>query len=363
MAICVWRGDRFSTMGRARGREITEADLEEILGERSSSQKSKVIGAAAPKGLSQKLEKTRDIASVQKLELRKNRAISPQSPQSSVIDVSSVEVISEPHSGFERYPLTPTELEAKAQLEAQVREAFAIAGKALKELRDRRLYRATHRTFEAYCRDRFKFSRISAHYKIGAAEVYENLRDNLLTISEQIPLPTHESQVRDLIKANLKAQDQVRVWQEAVEQAGGNIPSGRLVKQIVREMFPPTDFPDIRVNDVCQLLVKDNPELTGKNKCWGVVFEVLETVCWVACWDGQYQVPKENLQPFEYSPAEQKSMAKLEQRLRSFQNGAVVVEAASYSILQQLGKLERPFLTVLEEGLLGFLEEEYGIVT
>ncbi|WP_106290014.1 hypothetical protein [Merismopedia glauca] len=60
--------------------------------------------------------------------------------------------------------------------------------------------------------------------------------------------------------------------------------------------------------------------------------------------------------------AEQKSMSKLEQRLRSFQNGAVVVEAASYSILQQLGKLERPFLTVLEESLLGFLEEEYGIV-
>jgi hypothetical protein len=49
------------------------------------------------------------------------------------------------------------------------------AGKALAELRDRRLYRSTHKTFEQYCKDRFGYTRIAASYKIAAATVMENL--------------------------------------------------------------------------------------------------------------------------------------------------------------------------------------------
>jgi hypothetical protein len=48
------------------------------------------------------------------------------------------------------------------------------AGKALAELRDRRLYRSTHKTFEQYCKDRFGYTRIAASYKIAAATVMEN---------------------------------------------------------------------------------------------------------------------------------------------------------------------------------------------
>ncbi|MBD2509476.1 hypothetical protein H6G91_19625 [Nostoc muscorum FACHB-395] len=38
--------------------------------------------------------------------------------------------------------------------ERKVERAFFEAGKALMELRDRKLYRSTHKTFEEYCRIR-----------------------------------------------------------------------------------------------------------------------------------------------------------------------------------------------------------------
>ncbi|MBD2451377.1 hypothetical protein H6G76_30485 [Nostoc sp. FACHB-152] len=89
--------------------------------------------------------------------------------------------------------------------------AFFEAGKALAELRDCRLYRSTHRTFEEYCRDRFGHSRQQSNYLIAAAGVYENLTTNgcqnvadknLTTNGCQI-LPTSERQVRPLVPLTL----------------------------------------------------------------------------------------------------------------------------------------------------------------
>ena len=45
------------------------------------------------------------------------------------------------------------------RLELGVEQAFIQAGKALAQLRARRLYRSTHKTFEAYCQDMFGFTR------------------------------------------------------------------------------------------------------------------------------------------------------------------------------------------------------------
>ncbi|WP_292861103.1 hypothetical protein [Nostoc sp. LPT] len=42
----------------------------------------------------------------------------------------------------------------RLHLERKVEKAVFEAGKALMELRDRRLYRSTHHPFEEYCRDR-----------------------------------------------------------------------------------------------------------------------------------------------------------------------------------------------------------------
>lgn len=45
------------------------------------------------------------------------------------------------------------------QLENIIEQSFVILGNALKTLRDKRLYRETHASFEAYVRDRFDYSR------------------------------------------------------------------------------------------------------------------------------------------------------------------------------------------------------------
>ncbi|ODG99943.1 hypothetical protein A4S05_35620 [Nostoc sp. KVJ20] len=45
-------------------------------------------------------------------------------------------------------------------------------------------------------------------------------------------------------------------------------------------------------------------------------------------------------------------------RLRDNQN----LKEAARAVLQHLGELKRPYLTAVEEKLLGFVEKEYGII-
>jgi hypothetical protein len=47
---------------------------------------------------------------------------------------------------------------------------FVEVGQALAEIRDRRLYKTTHQTFESYCHERWKFSASRGRQMIGAAK-------------------------------------------------------------------------------------------------------------------------------------------------------------------------------------------------
>ncbi|MEH2025334.1 hypothetical protein [Nostoc sp.] len=78
-------------------------------------------------------------------------------PASATIEVVAVEVLE----------LTEEEQSERLNLECRVERAFVEAGKAFMELRDRRLYRSTHRSFEEYCRERFGYSRHAAYLKIS----------------------------------------------------------------------------------------------------------------------------------------------------------------------------------------------------
>ncbi|MEH1950346.1 MAG: hypothetical protein V7K77_25805 [Nostoc sp.] len=87
-------------------------------------------------------------------------------PASATITVAAVEV----------EELSETEQSDRLHLERRVERAFFEAGKALAELRDRRLYRSSQRTFEDYCRvrpwrwrsHRFGHSRQKSNYLIAA---------------------------------------------------------------------------------------------------------------------------------------------------------------------------------------------------
>ena len=126
----------------------------------------------------------------------------------------------------------------RLKLEREVERAFYKAGCALRELRDRRLYRSTHRTFQEYCQDRFGFTRRRSDYLIGAAEVVDNLSSKVEPMLKREPmvlvLPTSERQCRPLTK--LEPAQQREIWREAVESSRGKVPSGKVVSDLVAKI-------------------------------------------------------------------------------------------------------------------------------
>lgn len=119
-------------------------------------------------------------------------------------------------------------------LERTIEQSFVVLGNALKILRDKRLYRETHASFEAYVRDRFGYSRRAADYLIGASEVVENLKREQIVLGTNV-LPTKESQCRSLIGQPLETQ--CKVWTRALELVENKkVPSAKVVKQAVKEI-------------------------------------------------------------------------------------------------------------------------------
>lgn len=262
--------------------------------------------------------------------------------------------------------LTDDELRDRLHLERKVERAFFEAGKALLELRDRRLYRSTHKTFEEYCKDRFSYTYRHVNYLIAGSVIVDNIKmgtntsqneqvDEMGTNSSQI-LPTSEVQVRPLAK--LEPQQQQEVWQAAVEEAGGKVPSGRIVKDVVQRIMERTKVSNTyRVGEVCQILPKDNPDLRGKGGCWCIVTHVGEFSCTVDAWDGEYTVRVDHLKPLNYSDSECQQMQLFCDRIRRLRENRQM-EAPAEAVLKCLGELMRPYLTKFEEKLLGFMEQE-----
>lgn len=261
--------------------------------------------------------------------------------------------------------LTPDEERQRLFWERKVERAFYEAGTALKELRDRRLYRSTHKTFEEYVQDRFGMKQSRSYQLIEATGVVDNLLAKVPPMvellgdsSDKVPplvevLPTNERQVRPLIQ--LEPDQQREVWQQAVEAAGGKVPSGRIVKDIVQRIRERTKIPiPYRVGDVCEILIKDNTDLRGLGGCWCIVMEVREFSCLVRTWNGEYTVREENLRDLQYSPDHRQKMKQLSDRLVAL--WSLGEEETVRVILETLGSLKRPYLNPWEEKLLEFLE-------
>jgi hypothetical protein len=244
----------------------------------------------------------------------------------------------------------------RLHLERKVERAFYEAGLALRELRDRRLYRSTHKTFEEYCKDRFGFGRSRSYRLIDAVTVVENLADNseMLPIGQQI-LPTTERQVRPLTK--LEPEQQREAWSKAVESAGGKVPSGRIVKdivQIIKEKTQKAVPNPYHVGDICRIIASSDPELKGKGGQWCIVSEIHEFSCTVKIYQGEITIRLENLRLIDYSTADCEALARLCDRLHQIYSDDL--EEVARCNLDFLGKLDRPYLTALEEKLLAVLE-------
>jgi hypothetical protein len=126
-------------------------------------------------------------------------------------------------------------------------QTFLEVGAALAEIRDRRLYRIEHKTFEAYCRDKWSIGRTYAHRIMAAAETVE-----MLPMGNK---PTSERQARPLTK--IPAENRVEAWQRAVERADGGQPTTADVEAVVEE---------VKVDPVCRPVVK----IDAADRIWAV---------------------------------------------------------------------------------------------
>ena len=109
--------------------------------------------------------------------------------------------------------LTAVELSELDKNEAVIKrglKTFADVGNALLAIRDARLYREQHETFEAYCRERWGFSKTHANRLVESALVMENLTPIGVK-------PATESQARPLAK--LPPAEQPGAWEAATNKA------------------------------------------------------------------------------------------------------------------------------------------------
>jgi len=254
--------------------------------------------------------------------------------------------------------LTFEEQHERQCLERVVEKSFYEAGKGLRELRDRKLYRSTHKTFFEYCKDRFGYSsRRQPDLLIEAAAIVDNISEKCDPMD--LILPTNERQVRPLTK--LEPDQQWEAWQLSVEKADGKLPSARIVSDVVQHMIERTkELYPYKIGEVCQIIPKDNPELKGKSKYWCIVSKVNDSNYTVTAWDGEYIVNIDHLKSLDYSDHECKQMQLVCDRITKLLclND---LEEATYAVLKHLGEIKRPYLTPVEEKLLSVLESEYGV--
>ncbi len=130
-------------------------------------------------------------------------------------------------------PMNEEEQKRLEELEGVIRTnfgAFVDTGLALAEIRDKKLYRQSHVTFEAYCKEIMEISKNRANELISSARVIEHLTaiggQNGIEI-----LPMNERQARPLTK--LEPEDQIKAWQEVIETC--RKPTAHAVERVAKQ--------------------------------------------------------------------------------------------------------------------------------
>ena len=122
-------------------------------------------------------------------------------------------------------------LEGLEHIVERGKQTFIEVGNALAEIRDSKLYRQTHKTFELYCREKWDWTKTTANRFIQASETVNNLTPIGV-------IPTSESQIRPLAK--LDKDEQYEAWCKANEIADKQDKpvTGAIVQQAVDEIKP-----------------------------------------------------------------------------------------------------------------------------
>lgn len=124
----------------------------------------------------------------------------------------------------------PSLAECEATIERGVR-SYIEAGEALRTIRDDRLYRETHGTFEDYCRERWGWERRRAYQLIEAADVVQNFAQL------DAPIPANDAQARELV--GLPAETAAQIMRTAAET--GQTVTARVIRETRVQITAPKE--------------------------------------------------------------------------------------------------------------------------
>jgi len=131
--------------------------------------------------------------------------------------------------------LSTAEKQRKEELVRVVKDGlkkFIEVGMALAEIRDKKLYRNTHETFERFVNDTFSMGIRYAQMLMKGTKTVENLQTRTI-----VRLPEREAQLRPLSELDDTPDIQAKLWEKAVEKAGGESPSAATVRDVVEEYY------------------------------------------------------------------------------------------------------------------------------
>jgi len=126
--------------------------------------------------------------------------------------------------------------ESKRLVELEViikrgKKVFIEVGLALAEIRDSRLYRIEHPSFESYCKKKWNFGKSYAHQLIESAIVVQSLPQKVSAMADSI---TSERQARAIAKVEPERRAEV------LEKAASN---GKLTAKSITEAASPAPEP------------------------------------------------------------------------------------------------------------------------
>lgn len=130
----------------------------------------------------------------------------------------------------EQGPLNDIERQRLEREESAIEAGAARIGRALAVIRDQRLYRETHATFEDYCHERWGIGRSYANKQIAAAKVTEALG----TTGTHLP----ERAARELAPLLDDPDLLADVWQAALEKSAGK-PTAAIIREVRESLVAP----------------------------------------------------------------------------------------------------------------------------
>lgn len=199
-----------------------------------------------------------------------------RTPTKDNLEVTSTEIVLQEVIDIDQEEniLSDEERALLTQLEKTVYSTLNEAAYALKEIRDKKLFRETHLNFNEYCEETLQISKRFANYQILFATILDTFKER----EQDVPiLPTSESQVRAL--GSYKPDEQVEIWQMALEKTEGRVPSREVVQEVVKEkklqkIRQQNVKNALNVDDCVRITGTHNPSHSAYKNCWGFIREV-----------------------------------------------------------------------------------------